>query len=219
MIKTIVFDMDGVLIDSEQKILAAWKDIARQKGIPNITATLMKCIGITAPKTEAIFKETYGSDFPYTEYKAKVSAMFHQDINEHGIPLKPGVPELFDYLKSAGYRIGLASSTRKASVTEEMRMAGLIHFFDVIVCGDMVTHSKPHPQIYQTAASLLDTLPEACYAIEDSPNGIRSAHAAGMKPIMVPDLIRPDEEIQKLLYRQFDSLYEVLAYLKTTDEN
>ena len=93
-------------------------------------------------------------------------------------------------------------------------MAGLLDAFDVIVCGDMVTHSKPHPQIYQTAASLLGKAPKACYAIEDSPNGIRSAYHAGMKPIMVPDLILPDDEIKSLLYKQFSSLHEVLTYLQ-----
>ena len=214
MIKTIVFDMDGVLIDSEQKILALWELVGKEKGIPNVASTLMKCIGITAPETEATFKRAYGQDFPYAEYKAIVSAMFHEDTDKYGVPLKPGVLELFDFLQNNHYKIGLASSTREASVKKEMQMAGLLEAFDVIVCGDMVTHSKPHPQIYMTAAALLGTNPEDCYAIEDSPNGIRSAHGAGMKPIMVPDLILPDEEITKLLYRRFHSLHEVLAYLE-----
>lgn len=214
MIKTIVFDMDGVLIDSEQRILAAWEVVAQKNNIPHVSDTLMKCIGITAPETEAIFKQAYGEDFPYTKYKALVSAMYHEEIDTQGIPLKPGVHELFDYLKNNHYKIGLASSTREATVNKEMKMAGLFDAFDVIVCGDMVTHSKPHPRIYQTAASLLGTAPEACYAIEDSPNGIRSAHRAGMKPVMVPDLILPDAEIQSLLHKQFSSLHEVLTYLK-----
>ena len=96
-------------------------------------------------------------------------------------------------------------------------MAGLLDAFDVIVCGDMVTHSKPHPQIYQTAASLLGISPEECYAVEDSPNGVRSASRACLKPIMVPDLILPDEEIKGLLYREFSSLTEVLNFLKTSE--
>lgn len=214
MIKTIVFDMDGVLIDSEQRILAAWEVVAAQKNIPHVADTLMKCIGITAPETEAIFQQAYGKDFPYAEYKALVSAMFHKEIDTYGIPLKPGVRELFDYLTSNNYKIALASSTREVTVKKEMKMAGLLDAFDVIVCGDMVTYSKPHPQIYQTAASLLKEEPGACYAIEDSPNGIRSAYRAGMKPIMVPDLIMPDREIKGLLHKQFSSLHEVLIYLK-----
>ena len=216
MIKAIVFDMDGVLIDSEQRILAAWEVVAKEKEIPHVAQTLMKCIGITAPETEAIFKETYGQDFPYTEYKAIVSAMFHKEIDTFGVPLKPGVHELFQFLQENHYQIGLASSTREVTVKKEMKMAGLLDAFDVIVCGDMVTHSKPHPQIYQTAASLLGISPEECYAVEDSPNGVRSASRAGLKPIMVPDLILPDEEIKGLLYREFSSLTEVLNFLKTS---
>lgn len=214
MIKTIVFDMDGVLIDSEQRILAIWEAVAKEKQIPNVASTLMKCIGITAPETEAIFKSTYGQDFPYTEYKAIVSSMYHKEIDEQGVPLKPGVHELFDFLQKNHYKIGLASSTREVTVKKEMKMAGLLDAFDVIVCGDMVTHSKPHPQIYQTAASLLGIAPQECYAIEDSPNGIRSAHRAGLKPIMVPDLIMPDAEIKELLYKQFTSLHDVLDFLR-----
>lgn len=218
MIKTIVFDMDGVLIDSEQRILAAWEEVAKEKQIPHIVSTLMKCIGITAPETEAIFKQAYGQDFPYTEYKAVVSAMYHKEIDEQGVPLKPGVHQLFDFLQKNHYKIGLASSTREVTVKKEMKMAGLLDAFDVIVCGDMVTHSKPHPQIYQTAAALLDVVPEECYAVEDSPNGILSAYRAELKPIMVPDLILPDEEIKGLLYRQFESLYEVAEFLRLSEE-
>lgn len=218
MIKTIVFDMDGVLIDSEQRILAAWEEVAKEKQITHIVSTLMKCIGITAPETEAIFKQAYGQDFPYTEYKAVVSAMYHKEIDEQGVPLKPGVHQLFDFLQKNHYKIGLASSTREVTVKKEMKMAGLLDAFDVIVCGDMVTHSKPHPQIYQTAAALLDVVPEECYAVEDSPNGILSAYRAELKPIMVPDLILPDEEIKGLLYRQFESLYEVAEFLRLSEE-
>lgn len=217
MIKTIVFDMDGVLIDSEQRILAAWEVVAKEKQIPHVAQTLMKCIGITAPETEAVFKQAYGADFPYLEYKAIVSNMYHQEIDTMGVPLKPGVHELFQFLQEKHYKIGLASSTREVTVKKEMKMAGLLDAFDVIVCGDMVTHSKPHPQIYQTAASLLGALPEECYAIEDSPNGIRSAYRAGLKPIMVPDLILPDTEIKSLLYQEFSSLHEVREFLITND--
>lgn len=214
MIRTIVFDMDGVLIDTEALILEAWKEVADRIGIADIEKTLYQCIGITAPETEALFLRTYGTDFPYQKYKAMSSEIFHANIKEHGLPVKPGVYELFDFLKENGYRIGLASSTRKSLVLEEMESIGLLGFFQAIVCGDMVTHSKPHPEIYQKACGLLETPPSCCYAVEDSPNGIRSAHRAGMKPLMVPDLIAPDEEIKSLLFRQFQNLLEVRDFLK-----
>ena len=215
MIQTVVFDMDGVLIDSERLILKAWEIIAIQKGIPDIVSTFMKCVGTNSRETEAIFKKAYGEDFPYQDNKALVSEIFQGEITRNGLPMKSGVYELFDYLKDNNFRIGLASSTREFHVKNQMKKAGLLDYFDVLVCGDMVSHSKPHPEIYQTACRLLNTSAGDCIAIEDSFNGIRSAYSAGMKPIMVPDLLPPDEELQKLLYGKFDSLLEVRDFLNS----
>lgn len=131
------------------------------------------------------------------------------------LPVKPGVYELFDFLKKNNYKIGLASSTRKEVVTLQMKQVGLLPFFDVLVCGDMVQNSKPHPEIYLKACELLGAAPSSCFAVEDSFNGIRSAHGAGMKTIMVPDLLTPDEEITALLYKKCDSLLDVKEFLGT----
>lgn len=213
MIKNIVFDMDGVLIDSEALILKIWKEIALQEGIQNIESTLLQCIGITAPETKALFLKVYGEDFPYEPLRSRASEIFHAQVEAGLLPVKPGVYELFDFLKKNDFRIGLASSTREAVVRSEMKKIGLLKYFDILVCGDMVSHSKPHPEIYLKACELLGAAPADCFAVEDSPNGIRSAHAAGMKPLMVPDLIAPDEEIRQLYYQKFDSLLEVKDFL------
>lgn len=213
MIRSIVFDMDGVLIDSESLIMNAWKEFAKEKGIADIEHTLTQCIGITAPETEALFIRTYGQDFPFQEYKNTVSHIYQEQIAQNGLPVKPGVYGLFDFLKENGFRIGLASSTREAVVRREMQDVGLLPFFHVIVCGDMVSHSKPHPEIYLKSCRLLGTAPSLCYAVEDSPNGIRSAYQAGMKPVMVPDLLAPDDEIKEMLFREFKDLWEVRDFL------
>lgn len=214
MIRNIVFDMDGVLIDSEALILDAWKEVAAREGISDIEHTLLQCIGITAPETEALFFRTYGKDFPYETYKEMASFIFQQKIRETGLPVKTGVYELFTFLKENNYKIGLASSTREEVVRREMESIGLLDYFHVIVCGDMVSHSKPHPEIYLKSCELLGVAPSECYAVEDSPNGIRSCRRAGMKPLMVPDLIKPDEEIKGLLYREFQTLLDVRNFLR-----
>ncbi|MDE5907266.1 MAG: HAD family phosphatase [Lachnospiraceae bacterium] len=213
MVQTIVFDMDGTLIDSEAMILEAWKEIATQNGIADIEQTLIKCIGITSKETRAVFCQTYGDDFPYEMYSQMASALYRAEIEKNGLPVKPGVYELFDYLKENHYRIGLASSTREEVVRREMESIGLLDAFEVIVGGDMVTHSKPHPEIYLKSCELLGMAPCDCYAVEDSPNGIRSAYHAGMKVLMVPDLLPPDEEIRRLLFKECKNLLEVRQFL------
>lgn len=213
MIKTIVFDMDGTLIDSEALIMRAWQQIAAQDGILDIEQTLIKCIGITASKTEAVFYEVYGKDFPYQKYAKLGTKLYYEEIEKNGLPVKPGVYELFNFLRKNDYKIALASSTREKIVRSEMESIGLLDFFHVIVCGDMVSHSKPHPEIYLKSCQLLGAAPCDCYAVEDSPNGIRSAYHAGMKPVMVPDLVAPDAEIKKLLFKECRNLLEVRDFL------
>jgi len=121
--------------------------------------------------------------------------------------------EILTFLKENGYKIGLASSTSRHGVLGHVNRAGITDFFEVIVGGDMVEHSKPKPDIYLLACEKLGVKPENTIAIEDSPNGIRSAHAAGLKAVMVPDMIAPTPEIEALLYKKFDSLLGVRAML------
>lgn len=196
--KAVVFDMDGVIFDSEIKAIECWEEIAKKYGIANIEDTARKCLGINAVVTKEIFLETYGRDFPYDEYKKEMSALFHRRYDEGRLPLKSGIRELLQYLKEEGYKIGIASSTRYAVVQQEIKDAGLLSYFDHITGGDMLKKSKPEPDIYLMACEHLDVEPKEAVAIEDSYNGIRSVYRAGMVPIMVPDLVEPDEEMKKL---------------------
>ena len=142
----------------------------------------------------------------------------HQSMDrrflEEGVPLKEGVKEILEYLTENGYIVGLASSTGRGSVMEHLEQTGLTHYFRTIVTGDMVEHSKPNPDIYLKACEELGVSPVNAIAIEDSPNGIRSAYRAGMKPVMVPDMIEPTAEIEAMLYGKFYSLLDVVDYIK-----
>ena len=215
MIKNIVFDMDGVLLDTEAVFMRCWKKLGEELQLPNVEETARKCIGITVTQTEALFPKEYGEKYPCESYVGAANAIFYRQEAEQGIPEKPGVHELFAYLKEQNYRIGLASSTQQQAVYRQMKAAGIFDDFDVIVCGDMVTKSKPNPDIYLKACELMKVDPEECYAVEDSYNGIRAAHAAGMKAIMVPDLLEPTPEILELTDQKFNSLMELQKFLMT----
>lgn len=212
--EAVVFDMDGVIFDSERAVMACWVELAQKYNIENIEAAVIACTGTTKIRTEEIMYERYGKDFPYDKYAKEASAMFHERHDGGRLPMKPGVTELLTFLKDNGKKIALASSTRRAVVEAELAEAGIIHFFDKVICGDMVARSKPAPDIFLKACEKLNVNPKNAYAVEDSFNGIRSAHAGGLKAIMVPDLVPADDEMKEKTEIILKNLLEVIEYLK-----
>jgi len=211
--KAVVFDMDGVIFDSERAVMQCWKEVASRHNIPDIEKAILACTGTTMVRTREIMLNLYGADFPYDEYARESSAIFHSRYDGGRLPMKPGVKELLTFLKEHDKKIALASSTRQQVVTDELRDAGIIGYFDRIICGDMVSRSKPAPDIFLKACEELNVSPSDSYAIEDSYNGIRAAHAGGLHPIMVPDLLPADEEMQSLAEIVLPSLTSVMEYL------
>lgn len=207
----VIFDMDGVIFDSERAYIDAFKRITDGEQLPFLEEACIECIGVTWENTKAIFERHYGPEFDFPYYYHKV----REYLAETPFDLKPGVYELFRYLKERAVPIALASSTTESSVRRMLAQAGLIEYFDALICGDMVRRSKPHPDIFLTAADALGTEPGRCYVIEDSYNGIRAAYAAGMHPLMVPDILQPNDEIRPKCEQVFPSLKETLTYIKS----
>lgn len=213
MYSAVIFDMDGVIFDSEIKVVECWQDTAAKYHIEDIESTCRACLGLNREAAKAIFQEKYGADFPYDTYKSEMSALFHARYGEGRLPLKPGVEDLLAYLKTMGKKLALASSTRSEIVRRELDDAGLLSYFDVVIGGDMVTQSKPEPDIFLKACDKLDVAPEDAYGIEDSYNGIRALSAAGIRAIMVPDLMDPSDEMRKLAETILPNLQSVQQYL------
>ena len=198
MITAVVFDMDGILFDTERLCRDCWIALSKEFEIPNMEEVYALCIGVNVQTTRQIVYDNYGKDFPFEEYDRRASAMYNEYIAEHGVPVKEGVRETLEALAKAGAKIAVASSTRREKVLRLLASAGIDRYFTAVVGGDTVTHSKPDPEIFLTACEALSVAPEEAIAVEDSHNGIRAAHAAGMLAVMVPDLLPVTEEMQRL---------------------
>ncbi len=213
-IGAVVFDMDGVIFDSERLILVCWEKVGQKHGLVGIKEAALDCIGTNAVKTKEIMKEHYGEAFPYEAYSKEASVMFHEVVDRDGLPVKKGVRELMEYLKAQSIPMALASSTRLQVVTQELQQAGLYKYFRAVVGGDQLKRSKPAPDIYLAACEKLGVEPADAYAIEDSYNGIRSSHSAGMRPIMVPDLLPATEEMYEKSVAVLDNLVMVKDFFQ-----
>ncbi len=214
MQKAVIFDMDGVLFDTEKICRETWERIGIERGLDGVLDVLTATTGSNRQDTIICLKESYGEDFDALEFLDTCAERNINRMKEEGVPIKKGVPEILDYLRQNGFKIGLASSSRRFRVMENLEQTGLTDYFDIIVGGDMIKHSKPNPDIYILACKELGVVPEETFAIEDSPNGIRSAYAAGMQPIMVPDLLAPTEEILSMTVACKEDLTEVILYLQ-----
>lgn len=213
----VIFDMDGVIFDSERACLGTWSEIAAEYGMPDIHDVFYRCIGTNKAQTRQIVEDAYAGIYGEgisDKLLAESSRLFHEKYDGGRLPVKSGVKEILEYLKSEGIRCAVASSTRKASVEAELGDAGFAGYFEEIIGGDAVKISKPDPEIYLLACAAMNADPSVTFAIEDSYNGIRSAYAAGMKPIMVPDMIPADDEMKNKSVVICDDLTEVMCYFK-----
>jgi HAD superfamily hydrolase (TIGR01509 family) len=211
-IKAVIFDMDGVLLDSESVCDRCFEQAAIEQNIEDRKPIIEDARGMGKPSFMDFIAKTYGDKIDTELLWNRASELFHIVEDKEGLSLLPFVKEILEYLKP-NYKIALASSTRRSSVERQMKATGIWDFFDVTVCGDDVQNTKPSPEIYQKAVKDLNLLPENCLAIEDSLNGIKSGTSAGLKVIMVPDQVKPNDQIKSLVWKIFDSLGELKSIL------
>ena len=221
MLKAVIFDMDGVLFDSEQAIIDCWVPVAQKHGITDVVPQCLKCIGITETESAKVFRSVYGQDFPYEKIRKEVNEAYREFCDQGKLPVKPGVTELLEYLADSGVKIALASSGDRSHVERLLGKAGILRFFSVIVGGDMVTRGKPAPDVFLKALDELNRAgqnpieKQETLIIEDSHQGIRAAHAAQIPAVMVPDLLPPTEECEQKTLAVFKDLLEVKAFIET----
>ena len=217
-VKAIIFDKDGTLHDTEKVFLEAWKRAAEDLSVPDIESTVRDCTGVNLPDTAVYWGRKY-PDIPFETYLARRQYHFNEIVRD-GVPVKAGAVELLTYLTERGYPVGLATSTPYETTMEHLRRTDMARFFapDAMITGDMVKRGKPHPEIFLTAASRLGVPPAACLGVEDSNNGIRAVHAAGMRAVFVPDLTPPTAEVEELIWRVCGGLLDLIPILNACTE-
>ena len=218
MIKAVIFDVDGTLLDTERIYMQAWKDAAAELGYEITDELLRKTRAINVKEAARIFESEIGNGFSYDKTRAVRVRIAEEIIHRESPILKPGVTELLAFLQRKDIRLSAASSTNLKGTQAHLAESGILDPFEVVVGGDMVTKGKPNPDIFLKAAELLHLAPQECIVVEDSPAGIRAAHAAGMKAVLVPDQAAITQEIIDMSDVVLESLLDMPAYIEKFTE-
>ena len=213
MIKAVIFDMDGVLIDTEKHYYAAWQQSAQEAGFAFTGEHALMLRSCDAKVASQMMQGIFGPEFDYYAIRERRRELVKERLEKQGLEKKPGIEEILLHLKDKGIKIAVATATPIELTRQHLTNIGVYDLFDKVVSAKQVAHGKPAPDVYLYACEQIGEKPQDCVAVEDSPNGIRSAYAAGCKPVMIPDLTQPDEETQKLLYACVPSLSELKKIL------
>ena len=213
-IELFLFDMDGLLFDTETIYVEYGREVAKKMGYVITKEIVEKTTGVVNDKARILFKEALGEDFPYDEVMRTVRSHIFELAKKSEVPLKPGALELLEFLKENKKQMILATSSDLYMAKALIEGKDLTKYFSHFVTAEDVVHGKPDPEVFLIGAKKAGVAPKKTSVFEDSFNGIRAAHAAGTFPIMVPDKLKPTEEIEKLLYKKFNSLIEALDYFQ-----
>ena len=208
-ISTVMFDMDGLMFDTEAITRDAWLHAMADKDFLVSDDLYLNLIGLSTQNEAKLLSKLFGEDFPYQEIHNMEQRYVEEFLATHSIPKKPCLDKLLNLIDDLKLKKAVASSTIRANVEKWLTITGLISRFDIIIGGDEVKNGKPLPDIFLQVARRLNVIPEQCLVLEDSNAGVRAAYDAKMIPIMIPDLQPPSDETTRLAFKIFSSLCEV----------
>lgn len=207
-LQAVVFDMDGLMFDSERYIQTAWNQAGTILGYGTLGDHIEKTLGFNGTKRREFFLDLCGQDFPYDEFLELYRSLYFDRVRKEGIPAKEGLHETLEILKELGIPMGVATSSSRENTLKNLEREKIIDYFETVITGDMIRHGKPEPDIYLEACRKLGAEPQDAIALEDAINGIKAAARAGMMPVMIPDLIKDTTEVDDILFGRYDSLAE-----------
>lgn len=213
-IKGAIFDMDGLMIDTEKLYLRFWKQAAADFGYNMEDHHVFAIRSLARKYSVPKLKRFFGEDFPTEEVRQRRTELINAHIEKYGIKTKHGLFQLLDHLKKNNIKLAVATATRRERTLAYLGMINAANYFDAVICGDMIENGKPDPDIYLTAAAQLKLDPHECTAFEDSPNGIKAAFSAGCHTIMIPDMTPPEAELMPMLSGVYDTLDKSIDFFE-----
>lgn len=214
MIRAVLMDMDGTLFDTEHLSTQGWLRAGRQMGYPMTKEQIWSFRGRGRDANCELFRSWFGPDAPYWAVRQVRTEYVEDWIARHGVPLKPGLYEMLEYFKESGLKTCLATGTAREAASGYWAKTKVLEYLDATLCGDEVVHTKPDPEMFLTAAKLVQTPPEECIVLEDSPNGAEAAKRAGCHLIVIPDETPATPAMEDAADYVADSLYDVVSYMK-----
>lgn len=213
--RAVIFDMDGLMFGSEELIRRSWDEVGPELGYEPMGYHIFQTMGMNRASREKYFLGVYGEEFPYSRFQETYRSKVRGYADREGIPVKKGLKSLLDYLRETGIPAVVATGSSRAHALDYLERTGVADQFQFVLAGDQVRVAKPDPEIYLKACDMLGRKPEEVLVLEDSWNGVRSAHRAGAPVILIPDLQKDSSPVDGLYFQKMESLQDVEKWLRS----